>query len=144
MSGRTLMIGLIGFAVIFGAVLYYMQIYAFYESTEAETLTIAGAPYPVTDWQGIDASSSPLKARACFRLPGTPAAEPAARPTPLVAPYWFDCFDAEAIGRALESGEATAYLAEAGIAQGIDRMVARFPDGRAYMWHQLNDRYAGR
>ena len=29
---------------------------------------------------------------------------------PLIAPSWFDCFDATAIGEALEKGEAIAFL----------------------------------
>ncbi len=29
---------------------------------------------------------------------------------PLNAPGWFDCFDADAIGEALETGEALAFL----------------------------------
>ena len=57
---------------------------------------------------------------------------------PLTAPGWFDCFDAAAIGAALEKGEAIAFLSESEIHPGVDRVVAVFPDGRAYAWHQLN------
>jgi hypothetical protein len=57
---------------------------------------------------------------------------------PLVAPSGFDCFDAAAIGRALETGEALAFLSEPDIHPGVDRVVAVFSDGRAYAWHQLN------
>ena len=56
---------------------------------------------------------------------------------PLNAPTWFDCFDAEKIGDALETGEAIAFLASR-IAPQIDRVVAVFADGRAYAWHQVN------
>ncbi len=55
----------------------------------------------------------------------------------MTAPGWFDCFDANAIGEALERGEALAFLSQAEIAVGVDRVVAVFPDGRAYAWHQL-------
>ena len=61
---------------------------------------------------------------------------------PLVAPGWFDCFDAETIGEALETGEAIAFMGEKNIEDGIDRIVAVFPDGRAYAWHQLNEKFA--
>ena len=44
-----------------------------------------------------------------------------------------------AIGAALESGEALAFLSEPEIHPGVDRVVAVFPDGRAFAWHQLND-----
>ncbi len=49
-------------------------------------------------------------------------------PTPGRAPDSFGCFDAGAIGDALETGE--------------DRVVAVFPDGRAFAWTQLNETYA--
>ena len=42
------------------------------------------------------------------------------------------------IGEALEKGEAIAFLSQANIAPQIDRVVAVFPDGRAYAWHQLS------
>ena len=64
-----------------------------------------------------------------------PAAEP------LIAPSNFPCFDAEAIGTALETGEAVAFLSEPEIHKGVDRVVAVFPDGRAFAWQQLNDAY---
>ena len=142
MSGRALVLSLLLLAAVFGGALWYAQVHAFYEETEAESVTIAGRTYAAGDWQGIDAASSPLKLRACFRLEETPDAPIAEEPTPLVAPAWFECFDAEAIGRALEAGEATAYLAASEEAEGVHRIVARFPDGRAFMWRQLDERYA--
>ena len=59
---------------------------------------------------------------------------------PLVAPSWFDCFDAQKIGSALQSGEAIAFLSVQDIVPGIDRVVAVFPNGDAFAWHQLNDK----
>mgnify|MGYP006198981481 CR=1 FL=1 len=59
---------------------------------------------------------------------------------PLIAPPWFDCFNAERIGRALETGEAIAFLSVPDITPGVDRVVAVFPDGAAFAWHQLNDK----
>jgi hypothetical protein len=58
--------------------------------------------------------------------------------TPLIAPDWFDCFDAPAIGAALEAGEAQAILSQPEVRPGADRVIAVFPDGRAYAWHQWN------
>ena len=60
------------------------------------------------------------------------------KPVPLIGPSWFGCFDANKIGEALEKGEAIAFLSQANIAPQIDRVVAVFPDGRAYAWHQLS------
>ncbi|HHS94895.1 MAG TPA: histidine kinase [Rhodobacterales bacterium] len=141
-------------ALIFGAVVYYTQVYAFYEEVSADTahmtlVNIAtGQPEPVLvdGFEGIDGSSSPIRYRACFTLPQrlatlTETYTPYPTPTPLIAPGWFDCFDAEAIGAALERGEAMAFLSQTEIADGVDRVVAVFPDGRAFAWHQLNEKY---
>ncbi|MGF1502576.1 MAG: DUF6446 family protein [Paracoccaceae bacterium] len=142
MTGRALVIGLLGFTAVFAAGLYYMQVYAFYEETVQTSVDIAGQSYQVSDWTGIDAGSSPLKLRACFRIEAAVDAPVAADPTPLVPPPWFDCFDAEMIARAIDAGEATAYLAAAEERHGADRMVAIFPDGRAFMWRQLTPEFA--
>ena len=139
MSGRLLITCLLGFTALFGALLWYFQTYAFYAEIGADTVMIAGQQYPVGNYRGIDAVTSPLKRRACFYLPAAPEAPVAEHPTPLVAPGWFDCFDAETIHKALDAGEATAYLAEPEEFDGVDRIVARFPDGRAYEWRQLSD-----
>ncbi len=134
-----------------GIAMYWLQVYAFYEPVVfrpgAEILLtpiVGGTPEPILaeGVSGIDAASSPLRFRACFTTPLTQAMltetyrvyEGA---VPTIAPGWFDCFDAERIGAALEVGEAIAFLSQAGIAPQIDRVVAVFPDGRAYAWHQL-------
>lgn len=93
--------------------------------------------------QGIDADSSPIKFRACFTTPMslallTETYQPYAGAEPLNAPGGFDCFDAETIEKALESGEAIAFLSEPDIYPAIDRVVAVFGDGRAYAWNQPN------
>ena len=105
----------------------------------------SGTPEPMLadGFQGIDADSSPLRFRACFHTPMSQAMLTETykvydTPTPLNGPSWFDCFDAAAIGAALQSGEAIAFLSQANIAPSIDRVVAVFPDGRAYAWHQLS------
>lgn len=141
MNGRTLMIGLLALAAIFGAGLWYAQVYAYYERVDGlATLRIGGTDVKVSGYRGIDADTSPLKLRGCFRLdPAAVEAPTAPAPTPLIAPGWFDCFDAEAIGAALERGEARAVIAQANDAPGFDRIVAIFPDGRAYQWRQASD-----
>ena len=138
MSGRSLMIALIGFSVIFGAALWYFQTRGWYEPVEnLAAITIDGQTVAVTDYQGLDAASSPLKLRGCFRM-GPTAAPVAERPDPLVAPGWFDCFDAEAIDADLASGAARAVLAAFNAPYGFDRIIVQYPDGRAYQWRQIN------
>jgi hypothetical protein len=142
-------------ALIAGAVVYYLQVYAFYRPVEASApeaaitlLPLDGAvadPMLMTsDFEGIDASSSPLRFRACFLTPMTLALLTENyriydNPTPLNAPSWFSCFDAGRIGDDLESGKAVAFLSAENLHPGVDRVVAVYPDGRAYAWQQLND-----
>jgi len=151
-AGRVIVGAIVIVAAVAGVVLWYTAERAYYTpvafqpgaeirlvpltSDQPEAIIVSGI-------EGIDADSSPIKFRACFTTPLTlatltetyrdyPGAEP------LVAPLGFDCFDAEAIGRALETGEALAFLSEPNIHPGVDRVVAVFADGRAYAWQQLN------
>ncbi len=96
----------------------------------------------MTDLEGIDGTSSPLRFRACFttsidQATLTEGFKVYDKAEPLNAPFWFSCFDAAKIGAALETGEAIAFLSKSDIAPEIDRVVAVFPDGRAYAWHQV-------
>lgn len=152
MNGKYLAGFIMISAAVMGATIYWLQVYAYYtpavfqKGAEIElTLLSSGQPEPilVDGIEGIDADSSPLRFRACFRTPQSQAMltdtyKLYEKPTPLIAPAWFDCFDADKIGEALETGEAIAFLSQASIAPDIDRVVAVFPDGRAYAWHQLS------
>lgn len=151
-AGKLIVGAIVIVSAVAGAFLWYTAERAFYQpvafqpgqeirlvpltSDQPEAIIVAGV-------EGIDADSSPIKFRACFTTPLTlatltetyrdyPGAEP------LVAPSGFDCFDAEAIGKALETGEALAFLSEPDIHPGVDRVVAVFTDGRAFAWNQLN------
>ena len=57
---------------------------------------------------------------------------------PLHAPGWFDCFDAEEIGAAIEAGEAISFLALKDVTYGIDRVATILPDGRGFAWTRIN------
>ncbi len=151
-AGKIIGGGIVVIAVAAGLAMYWLQEYAFYEEVAFQsgqeiklTLIDNGVAEPIMASQitGIDADSSPLRFRACFT---TPMSLPMLTETyqiyegaePLIGPSWFDCFDAGTIGAALESGEALAFLSEAGIKPGVDRVVAVFPDGRAFAWHQFS------
>jgi hypothetical protein len=147
MMGKFLVVLMLGCAVIGGGLMYYLQVYAFYEplpETTVVRVTLPDGskqPLSIAEFQGIDAYTSPLRMRACLQLADAgelAQAVPAVKPEPLVAPGWFDCFDAAAIGAALTSGAAKAYVSEHEIARGVDRVIAAYPDGRAFVWHQLN------
>jgi len=154
MMGKFLVSLIIGASLFMGAAIYYLQVYAYYEELDPDTVdlrlisVVSGQPEPflIDDVQAIDANSSPLRFRACFTTPLSQATltETFAiydEAEPLIAPGWFDCFDAVEVGEALEAGQAIAYLARADIRDGVDRVIAVFGDGRAFAWHQLNDKY---
>jgi hypothetical protein len=147
-SGRWLVLAILLVTAVFAGAQWWFQTRAWYAPIEAADLhvtTLTGEAIPLAPlgFEWIDAETSPLRFRACFTLDaeGRAAAERGAAydgATPLNAPGWFECFDAAAIGQALEAGEARAVLAEREISDGVDRVLALFPDGRAYGWHQLN------
>jgi hypothetical protein len=151
-AGKIVAGAIVLIAAIAGVAMYWLQEYAFYTPVAFQsgneiklTLIEGGLAEPILaeDIEGIDADSSPLRFRACFHTPMTQAMLTETYKVydgavPLNAPSWFGCFDAAAIGAALEKGEAIAFLSEAGIAPSIDRVVAVFPDGRAYAWHQIS------
>jgi Family of unknown function (DUF6446) len=139
-TGRAVLIGMGLALLVFAALLWWFQTRAWYEEvTGVETVTVDGREVPVADWRGIDAASSPIRLRACFRVdPEALADAPVAEaPTPLVAPDWFDCFDAAALTAALGAGEALAVRAAADEFEDTERLIAVYPDGRAFMWRQL-------
>ncbi|MCL5776737.1 DUF6446 family protein [Limibaculum sp. FT325] len=143
--GRWIAGGLVAFAALFGAALFYAQNYAFYErAAGVGALKVGERVVPISDYDGIDATSSPLKLRGCFRVdPAMLADAPLAeRAQPLVAPFWFDCFDAEAIANDLAAGRAVAYRLESDRPEGFDLYVAVYADGRGYLWRQLNEKFA--
>ncbi len=144
MNGKVFAIGFVAFAVIFGAGLYYALVYAYYEKVNDVTeITVQGRTITVADYEGIDATSSGLKLRGCFTV--TPAdfegLAQGVNAIPLSAPKWFKCYDVGELQADLNAGRAVAYLAAENENDGIDRVVAVYPDGRAYQWRQLNEKY---
>ncbi|AHM05672.1 Pyruvate carboxylase [Roseibacterium elongatum DSM 19469] len=148
-AGKWVVLGLLAVAVLAGAGLWYAQTRAWYAPVDRADITFSAPDgtamaRDLLRFEGIDASTSPLRYRACFEMPGAEVAPLIAAgmiyeaPEPLIAPGWFDCYDAETIARALENDEATAILGARNIATGVDRVIALFPDGRGFAWHQLN------
>jgi len=154
MNGKIIGMSIVGTAALAGIAMYVLQVYAFYEELPADeqqihlTLVATGELDVILadDIQAIDATSSPLKYRACFTTTHSQAMLTETfvvydNPDPLTAPGWFECYDAETVGKTLETEQAIAYLGQANIHDGVDRVVAIFDDGRAFAWHQLNEKY---
>ncbi len=151
MLGRIVIGVVLMSALIAGMAMYYLQVYAFYDEVSAGpedvvlTSLFSGQPEPILfeDFKAIDSDSSPIRFRACFETPTSLALMTETYvifddAEPLVAPGWFDCFDAEAIGADLATGNAVAFMGAENITYGIDRIVAVYPDGRAFAWNQIN------
>ncbi|APG48082.1 DUF6446 family protein [Phaeobacter porticola] len=151
--GKFLSLILILSGLLAGGAMYYLQIYGFYEDVELQPgrdvmLVPLGEetakPIRYSGFEAIDAGSSPIRYRACFRTDLTPEALAqvftlSEQKEPRNAPGWFDCFDAAAIGAALANGHAQSFLSAKNISYGVDRIVAVTDDGRGYVWHELND-----
>ncbi|MCX7890362.1 MAG: DUF6446 family protein [Rhodobacteraceae bacterium] len=152
MNGRIVGGFLVLSALVAGAAIWYLQEYGYYAEVPASApeaaITLTGLdgvaePLVTAGFRGIDAGSSPLRFRACFTTPVSLATLTETfriydHPTPLIGPRWFDCFDAGRLTEDLETGAAVAFLGKAGIHPGVDRVVAIYPDGRAFAWHQLD------
>jgi hypothetical protein len=147
-SGRWIVVAIVGLTAVFAAGMWYAQTRAYYQTIESVDLVITtpgGEVLPLahSGFEGVDADTSPLRFRGCFTLDEAGLVRVAQAavhpdPEPLVAPAWFDCYDARMISEAIEAGEARAGMSLHEIARGVDRVIAVFPDGRAYAWHQLN------
>ncbi len=150
MSGKIIGIIIMLSGLIAGTALYYLQVYGFYDEVGGGDVQLVSVvsnmpePIPFDGLTAIDADSSPIRYRACFTtefsLPLlTETYVLVEKATPRNAPGWFDCFDAEAIGKALEDGSALAFMGQKNIAYGVDRIVAITDDGRGFVWHELNE-----
>lgn len=166
-NGKYLVGGLAACCVVAGAGLIYTQNYAYYQNvtvngsidlsgdddrvgsmiaTEIRLTSLAeGVPEAVTvsGFSGIDAGTSPLKFRGCFVIGHSleqlkQRYAQADHAVPLRPPAWFDCFDVERLTEDLAAGNAVAFLGEREIAPGVDRLVAVYPDQRAFAWHQFS------
>ncbi len=140
-------------ALFAGAALYYLQVYGYYEEV-ADTgqgdvqlvnlVTGQSEPILYSDFQAIDAQSSPIRYRACFTTSHSQAMltetyELVDVSPPRNAPGWFDCFDAGEISADLEDGTALLFMGQKNVHYGVDRLVAIHEDGRGWVWHELND-----
>lgn len=149
-AGKLTVIAIVGSAVLAGAGIWYTQTYAYHAPAPVQdTITLTTldgetAALPVVDFDAIYSESSPLGYRACFTLVQPPRGftETYDRPAdeaPTIAPGWFDCFDARTLGTDIGANDAIALLGTKNIAYGVDRIIALYPDGRGYAWHQLNN-----
>jgi hypothetical protein len=152
MTARIVIIAMFVTSLIAGAALYYLQVLAYYHEVDAAqvgkvqlTSLYTGLPEEILfeNFRAIDSDSSPIRFRACF---DTPLSQAMLTETYVTypeavlpgAPSWFDCFDPATIDAALQSGVAIAFLGIENVRYGIDQVVAVLPDGRGFVWQQIN------
>lgn len=151
--GKFLVILLVLSTAVAGAAIYYLQIYGYYfdvVSTPGKDVKLmpkdGTTPTAIaySDFEAIDATSSPIRYRACFKtelsletLKQDYVVSPKVEPR--TAPDWFTCFDAQTIGTALEEGRATVFLSAKNVGFGVDRVVAITDQGQGFVWHDFND-----
>jgi hypothetical protein len=143
--GQVLISLIVGFTVTFSAILFYFQVYAYYyRVSDVHMVLVGDKNIRVKEYQGIDAETSGLKLRGCFTsdLIAYQGLKKKTNPTPLSAPFWFDCFNYIKLQEDLDSGLASAYIGAKEEKVGMDRIVAVYPDGRSFQWRQLSDRYS--
>ena len=82
MNGRIAAVAIVVCAAVAGIAMYYLQVYGYYRTVSASegaevrlVSQVSGAPesIPVFELEAIDADSSPIRYRACFRTEMRPA-----------------------------------------------------------------------
>ncbi len=154
-TGKIMVSMLLLVAVLTGAAIWYLQVYGFYEEVDEITgasemvVTLpdgATRQVVVEGFRAIDARSSPIRWRACFTLDPAEVADaaPYEDATPLNGPDWFRCYSARALTADLAAGNAVAVLGQSEIRPDVDRVIVVYPDGRAFGWHQFNEKNPAR
>lgn len=152
MKARLILGLMLGISAFAGGALWYLQTRVYYTQVppdEVEKVQLTGlvsdVPEPIMaeNVKQISGPHMPLRHRACFETTHslamlTETYQIYDAPEPLIGPGWFSCFDAKAIGAELQSGTAIAFVGQAHIVYGVDRVVAVNGDGRGFVWHQLN------
>tara|TARA_A100001011_G_C13782940_1_gene623897 strand:- start:84 stop:524 length:441 start_codon:yes stop_codon:yes gene_type:complete len=144
MTGKFFVISLLIFTIGFSIALYYFQVFAFYTMANGLTsIEVFGRLVTVQNYRGIDSVTSGLKLRGCFSVDIDEFSQfqELEKATPLAAPFWFSCFDHKNIQEAIDSGNAKAFLVSENEKDGIDRVVAIYPNGNAFQWRQLNSKF---
>ena len=154
MNGKVIVAFLVLPAILAGAALYYLQIFSFYEEVIPNGTTDVAIVEKKTElpevidysnFYAITSESSPIRYRACFEtsedlndLRNRYLVYEGAEPK--IAPYWFECFNAEDLGFSLADGaKGEVFLSKKNIMYGVDRVVAILDNGKGYIWHEIND-----
>ena len=142
MKGSFLITILLVIAGTMGIGLWYTIEKAYYVNvTDISEINVGGTIRKVQNYNGIDADTSPLKLRACFDVDWEYnfSVDYKKIATPLIAPKAFSCFDAKKIGFDIQAENASVILADVNNPFGFDKYIVQYPDGKSYMWRQINE-----
>lgn len=144
-TGTLIGVGLLLSGLVAGVAVYILQAHVYYEEVRGlEEIEIGAGRFSVSAYHGLDNDALPLRLRGCFRIAdpegALAAGDPALRPEPFAAPAWFECWDPARLDADLKAGRARAVVAaRAGEGEfATERLVAIYPDGRAYQWRRLS------
>jgi hypothetical protein len=151
-TGKILVSMLVLSAVLSGLAVYYTQVYGFYAPLDEARSPLKSTPslddmqpipLAVTEFRGIDADSSPLRYRSCFRITDMAALE-GARPfegaNPAGRAALVFLLFRQGLDRRSGIRRRHRLSSQPEIHPDVDRVIAVYPDGRAYGWHQFNDK----
>ena len=84
MNGKLFSISLAVFCLIFGVILFYFQVFAFYQRVDGlSQIEVNGNKVPIKEYKGIDSGSSALKLRGCFKVDPIFFKNQIIKPTPI-------------------------------------------------------------
>lgn len=143
-TGRLVVLGIAAATVLAGGVVYYLETFVHYQRVaDVKEVSVGARAFAVSDYDGLTNDTLPLRLRGCFQVAEPEAVlsagPPARHPTPFGAPGWFACWDAAELDADLKAGRAQAVVAEVS-GEGkfeMERVVAVYPDGRAFQWRRL-------
>ncbi len=140
MKGKTLFIGFAICLAAFAAGLFYTINYAYYDRVNLSELVLNTdqGDLKLRNVHMINSDRTPLKIRICADPVEDIAFEKVNTATPLVAPFWFDCFDAEKLSNQIEEGELKSYIIEANTPYGFDLYFTQDAN-HSYTWRQINE-----
>lgn len=140
MRGSKLIIGFAICLALFAAGLFYTINYSYYDRSEMNEFALStdNGELILKNVDMINSDRTPLKIRICADPIDTTGLEAVDTATPLVAPFWFKCFNAGKLSEEIAAGTLSTFRIESNKPFGFDLYLAQ-NDARSYFWRQLNE-----
>lgn len=140
MTGKTFFIGFGVFLALFAAGLFYSINYAYYDRITVGELTLNTdqGELKLSNVDMINSDRTALKIRICADRVNIDGFQETNTATPLVAPFWFKCFDAKKLDAEIAEGTLKSYRIETNTPYGFDLYLAQ-NEKQSYVWRQINE-----